>query len=33
MALLWIGVGLVVVVMGLWFVLVWAVSCRDGWRP
>jgi hypothetical protein len=33
MALLWIGVGCVVVVMALWFLLVWAVSSREDWRP
>lgn len=33
MTLLWVGVGLVVAVMGLWFLLLWAVSSREGWRP
>lgn len=33
MTLLWVGVGLVVLVMGLWFLLLWAVSSREGWRP
>jgi hypothetical protein len=33
MALLWIGGSSVVVVMGLWFLLLWAVSSREGWRP
>ena len=31
--LLWIGVGSVALVMGLWFLLLWAVSSREGWRP
>jgi hypothetical protein len=33
MGLLWIGVGLVVLVMGLWFLLLWVVSSREWWRP
>ena len=33
MTLLWVGVGLVVLVMGLWFLLLWATSSREGWRP
>jgi hypothetical protein len=33
MGLLWIGIGLVVLVMALWFLLLWAVSSREDWRP
>jgi hypothetical protein len=33
MALLWIGIGVVGLVMGLWFLMVWAVSSREDWRP
>jgi hypothetical protein len=33
MGLLWIGLGVVVLVMGLWFLLLWVVSSREGWRP
>lgn len=33
MALLWIGIGVVVLVMALWFLLLWAASSREGWRP
>jgi hypothetical protein len=33
MELLWIGVVAVVVVTGLWFLLLWAKSSREGWRP
>jgi hypothetical protein len=33
MGLLWIGVGLVALVLSCWFLLLWAVSSRDGWRP
>jgi uncharacterized membrane protein len=32
MALIWVGLGLVVLVMGLWFLMVWAISSKDGWR-
>jgi hypothetical protein len=32
MPLFWIGLGSVVLVMGLWFLMVWAVSSKDGWR-
>jgi nitrogen fixation-related uncharacterized protein len=32
MGLLWIGVGLVALVIGL-VLLLWAVSSREGWRP
>jgi hypothetical protein len=30
---LWIGVGLVMISLMLWFLLLWAVSSREGWRP
>jgi hypothetical protein len=33
MGLFWIGVGLVALVMYLWFLLLWAVFSREGWRP
>ena len=33
MGLLWVGIGAVALVMGLWFLLLWAVSSREGWRP
>lgn len=33
MGLIWIGLGLVALVMGFWFVLLWATSSREGWRP
>ena len=33
MGLFWIGVGLVALVVSLWFLLLWATSSREEWRP
>lgn len=32
MAVFWIGVGLVGMFVGLWLLLLWAVSSGEGWR-